>query len=204
MRCATRSRPGSTCSARTGSRRRAAKAPEVPGARWQLIGPLQSNKARRALEVFEAIQSVDSVDLAARLDRLVPEVRPGGRYPILLQVNVDLDPAKAGFAPADLDAALEACSPCRTCGRRPDDGRPADGRPGRGARRRSATFRDFRAMRGALARPRAGPVDGDERRLRARRSRRERPSSGSAGRCSGASSHPRGGSHTHAEPAAGG
>ena len=86
----------------------AAKAPEVPGARWQLIGPLQSNKARRALEVFEAIQSVDSVDLARRLDRLVPEVRPGARYPVLLQVNVDLDPAKAGFAPADLDAALGA------------------------------------------------------------------------------------------------
>jgi len=86
----------------------AAKAPEVPGARWQLIGPLQSNKARRALEVFEAIQSVDSVELAGRLDRLVPEVRSGGRYPVLLQVNVDQDPAKAGFAPSDLDGALEA------------------------------------------------------------------------------------------------
>jgi hypothetical protein len=83
-----------------------AKAPEVPGARWQLIGPLQSNKARRALEVFESIQSVDSVDLARRLDRLAPEVRPDGRYPILVQVNVDLDPAKAGFAPAELDEAL--------------------------------------------------------------------------------------------------
>ena len=86
----------------------AAKAPEIPGARWQLIGPLQSNKARRAVEVFEAIQSVDSVDLARRLDRLVPEVRPGARYPVLLQVNVDLDPAKAGFAPADLDVSLGA------------------------------------------------------------------------------------------------
>ncbi len=72
-----------------------AKVAEVPGARWQLVGPLQSNKARRALEVFDAIQSVDSVELAERLDRLVPEVRPGGRYPVLLQVNVDLDPAKA-------------------------------------------------------------------------------------------------------------
>lgn len=83
-----------------------AKAPDVPGARWQLVGPLQSNKARRALEVFESIQSVDSVDLARRLDRLVPEVQPDVPYPILLQVNVDLDPAKAGFAPADIDAAL--------------------------------------------------------------------------------------------------
>ena len=48
----------------------AAKAVEVPGARWQLVGPLQSNKARRALEVYEAVQSVESVGLAERLDRL--------------------------------------------------------------------------------------------------------------------------------------
>jgi pyridoxal phosphate enzyme (YggS family) len=83
-----------------------AKVPEVPGARWQLVGPLQSNKARRALEVFDSIQSVDSIDLARRLDRLVPEVRPGGRYPVLVQVNVDLDPAKAGFQPDAVDAAM--------------------------------------------------------------------------------------------------
>jgi PLP dependent protein len=88
----------------------AAKAPEVPGARWQLVGPLQSNKARRALEVYEAIQSVDSVGLAERLDRLAREVRgagPANRYPVLLQVNVDDDPAKAGFAPDALPAALD-------------------------------------------------------------------------------------------------
>jgi pyridoxal phosphate enzyme (YggS family) len=83
-----------------------AKAPEVPGARWHLVGPLQSNKARRALELFDSIATVDSVDLARRLDRLVPEVRPEPRYPVLVQVNVDLDPAKAGFAPGDVEAAL--------------------------------------------------------------------------------------------------
>jgi pyridoxal phosphate enzyme (YggS family) len=83
-----------------------AKAADVPGARWHLVGPLQSNKAHRALEVFEAIESVDSVKLAQRLDRLVPETRPGLRYPILVEVNVDLDPAKAGFAPDAVDAAL--------------------------------------------------------------------------------------------------
>ena len=83
-----------------------AKAPGVPGARWQLIGPLQGNKARRALELFESIQSVDSLELAARLDRLAAEIRPGSRYPILLQVNVDDDPAKAGFQPAALRAAM--------------------------------------------------------------------------------------------------
>jgi pyridoxal phosphate enzyme (YggS family) len=90
------------------------KAPDVPGATWQLVGPLQSNKARRALEVFTVIQSVDTVGLAERLDRLAREMGggsgqggPGRRYPVLLQVNVDGDPAKAGFAPADLPAALE-------------------------------------------------------------------------------------------------
>lgn len=89
-----------------------AKRPEVPGARWDLIGPLQSNKARRAIETFERIQSVDSVALAERLDRLVSEVRPGSRYPILLQVNVDDDPAKAGFLPTDLPAALASLASC--------------------------------------------------------------------------------------------
>lgn len=83
----------------------AAKAPDVPGARWQLVGPLQSNKARLALQLFESIQSIDSVDLGERLDRIATEVRPGGRYPILLQVNVDDDPAKAGFDPGELAAA---------------------------------------------------------------------------------------------------
>ena len=84
------------------------KAPDVPGARFELVGPLQSNKARKAIERFDRIQTVDSVDLAERLDRLVDEVRPGARYPILLQVNVDLDAAKSGFAPADVAAALPA------------------------------------------------------------------------------------------------
>src|SRR5258707_9671667 len=60
----------------------------VVGAEWHLIGPLQSNKARRALETFDVIESVDSVDLAQRLDWLAAEVRPAA-VPILLQVNID-------------------------------------------------------------------------------------------------------------------
>jgi pyridoxal phosphate enzyme (YggS family) len=91
-----------------------AKAAEVPGARWQLIGPLQSNKARRAIEVYEAIQSVESVGLAERLDRLAREVRgagPANRYPVLLQVNVDDDPAKAGFEREALPDALQRLAP---------------------------------------------------------------------------------------------
>jgi pyridoxal phosphate enzyme (YggS family) len=83
-----------------------AKQPEVPGARWHLIGPLQSNKARRAVEAFEMIQTVDSVGLAQRLDRIAGELgRP--QVPVLLQVNVDRDPQKSGFAPDDLGAAVE-------------------------------------------------------------------------------------------------
>jgi pyridoxal phosphate enzyme (YggS family) len=91
------------------------KVAAVPGARWHLIGPLQSNKARRAVETFETIESVDSVELAARLDRVVRDLRrlepdvpvpEDLRLPVLLQVNVDDDPAKAGFQPIDLQPAI--------------------------------------------------------------------------------------------------
>jgi pyridoxal phosphate enzyme (YggS family) len=84
-----------------------AKVALVPGATWHLVGPLQSNKARRAIETFDFIQSVDSTDLARRLDRLAPEARPGEPVPILLQVNIDDDAAKAGFEIASLEADLD-------------------------------------------------------------------------------------------------
>ena len=83
------------------------KVAAAPDAAWHLVGPLQSNKARRALVTFETIQSVDSAALAVRLDRLAADVRPG-RVPVLLQVNVDEDAAKAGFDPASLERDLEA------------------------------------------------------------------------------------------------
>jgi pyridoxal phosphate enzyme (YggS family) len=127
-----------------------AKAAEVPGARWELIGPLQGNKARRALEVFARIQSVDSLDLARRLDRIAGELRPGDRYPVLAQVNVDADPGKAGFEPADLERDLPALAALpnlrldglMTIGRLVDSAEAA--RP------------TFRALRGLSERLRAG------------------------------------------------
>jgi pyridoxal phosphate enzyme (YggS family) len=82
-----------------------AKVPAVPGATWHLIGPLQSNKARRALATFDVIESVDSLELARRLVRHAAESGPAPR-PILLQVNVVADEAKAGFAPAELERDL--------------------------------------------------------------------------------------------------
>jgi PLP dependent protein len=80
------------------------KRPQVPGATWHLIGPLQSNKARRALETFSVIQSVHDADLAGRLNRLCDAGPP---YPVLLQVNVDRDPSKAGFDPETILDAVE-------------------------------------------------------------------------------------------------
>lgn len=83
-----------------------AKVASVPGATWHLVGPLQSNKVRRALTVFDTIESVDSVELAQRIDRVAAEARPGAPVPVLLQVNVDDDAAKAGFSPTTLEASI--------------------------------------------------------------------------------------------------
>jgi pyridoxal phosphate enzyme (YggS family) len=133
-----------------------AKAGAIIGATWHLIGPLQSNKARRAVETFETIESVDSIELAVRLDRVVRELRdlqPEGpvpahlRLPILLQVNVDDDAAKAGFRPGDLAPALSSLADLgalrvdglMTIGRLVDD--PEAARP---------TFRRLRELSGEL------------------------------------------------------
>jgi pyridoxal phosphate enzyme (YggS family) len=72
------------------------------------VGRLQANKAARAVQLFDVIGAVDSVALAQRLDRLVAErgARAGSRLPVYLQVNVDADPAKAGFTAAGLEAGL--------------------------------------------------------------------------------------------------
>ena len=72
--------------------------------RWDLIGPLQSNKVRRALVAADRISSVDRVELLARIAELgVADAAPRS---ILLQVNIDEDPAKSGFTPDALRAAL--------------------------------------------------------------------------------------------------
>jgi pyridoxal phosphate enzyme (YggS family) len=73
---------------------------------WALLGPLQSNKARRAMEVADRIATVGSVDLLERIAALANErAKP---IEIALQVNVDEDPAKSGFTPEGLRAALPA------------------------------------------------------------------------------------------------
>src|SRR5260370_15618451 len=66
-----------------------AKIPEVGqnSARWHLIGHLQSNKARRAVELFDVIHSLDSVALAHRLDRMCVETNRE-LLPVLIQVDL--------------------------------------------------------------------------------------------------------------------
>lgn len=73
--------------------------------RWELIGHLQSNKARLAAAHFDRIQSVDSAKLLTLLDRAAGEL--GRKLAVLLEVNAGDDPAKFGVAPAAAPALLE-------------------------------------------------------------------------------------------------
>lgn len=76
-----------------------------PALRWELIGHLQSNKAKLAAGNFSRIQSVDSEKLLAALDRTAGEL--GKKLPVLLQVNAGNDPAKFGIDPAEAPRLLE-------------------------------------------------------------------------------------------------
>ena len=124
-----------------------AKAPEVPGASWHLVGPLQANKVRKALEVFGVIQTVDSVELAERVHRIAGEVRPLEPLAVLLQVNVDDDPAKAGFAPDALPAVLGRIA---GLGRLRIDGLMTIGRLVASPEAARPTFRRLRTIAGEL------------------------------------------------------
>jgi pyridoxal phosphate enzyme (YggS family) len=74
--------------------------------RWELIGHLQSNKARLAARHFDRVQSVDSIKLLALLDQAAGEL--GRRLPILLQINTGHDANKFGADPADAPRLLAA------------------------------------------------------------------------------------------------
>ncbi|MGV0029227.1 YggS family pyridoxal phosphate-dependent enzyme [Phormidesmis priestleyi ANT.L61.2] len=78
---------------------------------WHLIGHLQSNKAQRAIELFQWIQSVDSLKLAQRLDRLAQD-RPT-KPQICLQVKLLPDPHKSGWMVPELLADLPHLNDCK-------------------------------------------------------------------------------------------
>jgi len=80
-----------------------AKVPHCPSrARWQMVGHLQSNKCRDAVQLFEMIQSVDSLPLAEELNKWADKI--GKTMPVLLEVNAAAEATKFGFKP---DAVLE-------------------------------------------------------------------------------------------------
>lgn len=69
-----------------------------------LIGPLQTNKAKPAMQLFDAIHTLDRPSLAQRLARLAQEL--GGCPDLFVQVNTGEEPQKAGILPADADAFI--------------------------------------------------------------------------------------------------
>jgi pyridoxal phosphate enzyme (YggS family) len=83
-----------------------AKIPLCPGRlRWHFIGHLQSNKCRDAVELFEMIQSVDSLPLAQEISKRAEQAAK--RMPVLLEVNVAGEASKFGYAPDKLLAELK-------------------------------------------------------------------------------------------------
>jgi pyridoxal phosphate enzyme (YggS family) len=78
-----------------------AKRSGVAKARWHLIGPLQRNKARAALEVFDIVHTVDRIEIADRLQYLLSEHWPDRRLDVLLEINLAAEPQKAGVDPED-------------------------------------------------------------------------------------------------------
>ncbi len=80
---------------------------EFPDVQLHLIGPLQTNKVRPAVALFDVIETVDRPKLAARLaDEMA---RQGRRLECFVQVNTGEEPQKAGVAPGDADSFIEVC-----------------------------------------------------------------------------------------------
>jgi pyridoxal phosphate enzyme (YggS family) len=78
-----------------------------PGIELHLIGPLQSNKVREAVALFDVIETVDRPKLARAL---AEEVGRSGRRPrLFVQVNTGEEPQKAGVAPGEVDAFVSLC-----------------------------------------------------------------------------------------------
>ena len=79
-----------------------------PGVELHMIGPLQSNKAKQAMDLFDVIQSLDRPSLAQRLASLA---QTRGSCPrLFVQVNTGSEPQKAGVLPGDLDGFLRDCT----------------------------------------------------------------------------------------------
>lgn len=108
------------------------KKPDVTrGARWHLIGHLQSNKVKDAVRVFDVVQTIDSIELAEKIGRA------GGKQELLLQVNIGREPQKSGVDPSEV-AALAKRIPLRGLMAIPPVGSAEEMRP---------YFRELRGLR---------------------------------------------------------
>ncbi|MBX7171616.1 MAG: YggS family pyridoxal phosphate-dependent enzyme [Pyrinomonadaceae bacterium] len=88
------------------------KIAEIKNVEWHLIGHLQSNKARKAVKLFDVIQTVDSIELAERLERICLEEN---RQDLKIFVQVDLgnEETKSGVSETDLPKLLEFIGNCK-------------------------------------------------------------------------------------------
>ncbi len=139
-----------------------------------MIGPLQTNKAKVAVDLFDAIHTLDRPSLAEKLARLAQD--RGACPDLFVQVNTGAEPQKAGVLPEDADAFIAACRGIGPAGDRPD----VHSARGRG---QHAAFRAA-ARRGGAQRA-DGPVDGDEAAISRPRLPMAPPMCGWAARSSG-------------------
>jgi pyridoxal phosphate enzyme (YggS family) len=121
---------------------------DLAGASWHMIGHLQTNKAGKAAELFAAVDSVDSVKLAEKLDAAARSL--GKQLSVLIEVNVGGEAAKSGAAPDSRELKelllaaprFEALEFCGLMTVPPFGDNPEEARP---------YFRKLRALRDAIA-----------------------------------------------------
>ncbi len=77
-------------------------------AKWHFIGHLQSNKAKKAVKIFDMIESVDSVKIAREIDKRCYEI--GKLMPVLIEVNSGREPQKSGVMPEEVVQVIEEIS----------------------------------------------------------------------------------------------
>ncbi|HDT14430.1 MAG TPA: YggS family pyridoxal phosphate-dependent enzyme [Candidatus Aminicenantes bacterium] len=115
-------------------------------ARWHLIGHLQKNKAKRAVEIFDIIETIDSIGLGREIDKRAAAA--GRTVEVLIEINSGREPQKTGVMPDEAEAlvrTLAALPRLRVLGLMtmgPFEGDPEDSRP---------YFRETRRVRDALA-----------------------------------------------------
>jgi PLP dependent protein len=78
------------------------KIPKINPVEKHFIGHLQSNKVKKAIELFDVIQTIDSLKIAKKINKLTEK-----EFPIMIQVNIGKDKQKKGFLEEDLDTAIK-------------------------------------------------------------------------------------------------